>query len=281
MKHKSLFEKYLQPLSPVPTGVLPKIDSGADIKAVLFDIYGTLFISASGDISTVGEHSAKSLYLNQLLEKYRITSSADELLFRLKDSIRQTHLILKNEGIDFPEVNIDIIWKDILHWHDTEKVQDFAREFELIVNPVYPMPNLKKTLLFLAGLHLPLGIISNAQFYTIDLFEYFLDKDVPQLGFDPNLIFFSYQFNCAKPSAYLFELASKYLKARGISADNVLYVGNDMLNDISAARKMGFQGALFAGDQRSLRLRKDHKDCKDMEPDYIINDLSQLIDIVK
>jgi putative hydrolase of the HAD superfamily len=54
-------------------------------------------------------------------------------------------------------------------------------------------------------------------------------------------------------------------------------VGNDMLNDIYPAKKLGFQTALFAGDARSLRLRTDDPRCRNLSADLILTDLEQLI----
>ena len=45
-------------------------------------------------------------------------------------------------------------------------------------------------------------------------------------------------------------------RQRGFPAERVLFVGNDMLNDVAAAAAVGLRTALFAGDQRSLRLRE-------------------------
>ncbi len=53
-----------------------------------------------------------------------------------------------------------------------------------------------------------------------------------------------------------------------------------MLNDIYPAKKAGFNTALFAGDTRSLRLRKDVAECKTLSPDIVITDLIQLLDYI-
>ena len=60
----------------------------------------------------------------------------------------------------------------------------------------------------------------------------------------------------------------------GILGKETLYVGNDMLNDIKTASLSGFRTVLFAGDRRSLRLRKDI--CQDIVPDTVITCLDQL-----
>ena len=161
-----------------------------------------------------------------------------------------------------------------------ERARAFAVEFELIVNPVYPMPNLKQVLGELKNRHIILGIISNAQFFTPYLFDWFLKTDLKHLGFEPGLILFSYKSGYAKPSLFLFEAASSRLKDMNIPTDSVLYVGNDMLNDIYPAQKAGFKTGLFAGDARSLRLRSDKPVCKNLFADIVITDLVQLLDYV-
>ncbi|WP_089945685.1 hypothetical protein [Candidatus Entotheonella palauensis] len=40
----------LQPLQPLPAALSPRTRAFPDCKAMMFDIYGTLLISASGDI---------------------------------------------------------------------------------------------------------------------------------------------------------------------------------------------------------------------------------------
>ena len=160
---------------------------------------------------------------------------------------------------------------------DINIVRQFAVEFELIVNPVYPMPNLAKMLAACRQENLLMGIISNAQFYTSYLFRWYLNSDLKNLGFDSGLIFYSYRFERAKPSPVLFQLAAEKLAAKGIAPSGVLYLGNDMRNDICPAKTTGFQTALFAGDKRSLRLRSEDPRCKALNADLVITDLVQLI----
>jgi len=61
---------------------------------------------------------------------------------------------------------------------------------------------------------------------------------------------------------------------------SVVYLGNDMLNDMYPAQVIGFQTALFAGDARSLRLREDRSVCRNLKPGFVITDLRQLIDYI-
>ena len=52
MVTEQIFHQLSQPLEPIPTGVSPQLSPVVDIRAVLFDIYGTLIISGCGDIGT-------------------------------------------------------------------------------------------------------------------------------------------------------------------------------------------------------------------------------------
>jgi len=276
--NKDLFEKYLIPLSPLPTPLNQSGKLDKKIKCVLFDIYGTLFISGSGDIGTTKKVLQETEQIEHLLERFEIKRNAKTLLNNFFDALEEQHKQLRKKGIDYPEIEIDKIWMNVIGDDNPERTRIFALEFELIVNPVYPMPNLKQVLRELKNRHIILGIISNAQFFTPYLFDWFLKSDLKHLGFEPNLILFSYKFGYAKPSSFLFEVASSRLKGMNIQTNSVLYVGNDMLNDIYPAQRAGFMTGLFAGDARSLRLKKDEPACKNVSTDIVITDLVQLLD---
>ena len=55
LEHNVLVKSIRQlssPIEPKPTGVSERLAPLVGIHAVLFDVYGTLFMSASGDIGT-------------------------------------------------------------------------------------------------------------------------------------------------------------------------------------------------------------------------------------
>jgi len=79
----------------------------------------------------------------------------------------------------------------------------------------------------------------------------------------------------------MFEAAAKNLRNMNISGHSVLYIGNDMLNDIYPAKMVGFKTALFAGDARSLHLRENHLKCQNLSADLVITDLVQILDLIQ
>ena len=272
---------YIDPLLPLPTPLNPVGKLEERIQCILFDVYGTLFISASGDISIAREQSRQTQHLKNLLDRYQIKKKPGIVLNDFFSAIDVEHKRLRKTGVDFPEVEIDRIWTRVLEIDDHNAVRDFAVEFELIINPVYSMPNLEKMLSGCKKSKVLLGIISNAQFFTPYLFYWFLDSSLESLGFQSDLVFYSYKSGHAKPSPFMFEAAAKNLREKDIFSHSVLYVGNDMLNDIYPAKMVGFKTGLFAGDARSLRLRENHPKCQNLFADLVITDLIQILDLVQ
>ena len=277
MKKNDMISEYITPVSPLPTALKQSGKLEEKIEVILFDLYGTLFISRSGDIGMARKKSPQTEKLDNLLQHFGIKKDSQSVLNRFYAAIENQHELLKKKGVDFPEVEIDQIWMRVLENDDLESIRAFAVTYELIANPVYPMPNLEKMLSVCQDSNVLMGIISNAQFYTPYLFNWFLDSNPEDLGFYPDLILYSYKFGYAKPSTFMFQVAAEQLKNMDIPAHSALYIGNDMLNDIYPAKNVGFKTGLFAGDARSLRLRKNDPKCKNLSVDLVITDLVQIL----
>lgn len=274
-------DNYIQPLVPIPTPLQHYGKLEHRIRCVLFDVYGTLFISGTGDIGIAKRASQHAEKLEKLLKKFGIRSSPQAVLDGLFTEIEITHESLRQKGINYPEVVIENIWMRVLDVDDVSRARAFAIEFEWIVNPVYPMPHLKEVLAACRELKVLMGIISNAQFYTPYLFNWFLNSSPEDLGFAPELTLYSWSCGYAKPSSFMFKIAADRLKRKNIPAHSILYIGNDMLNDIVPAKRTGFATALFAGDTRSLRMRESNETCRHLSADLIITDLIQLLDHIE
>ncbi len=277
MLTKEEFLSNVTPLTPQPTNIRPGGTLNHKIECVLFDVYGTLLISASGDIGIAKIESKNTWKLEPLLRKFGISRPPASLLNDFFAAIENEHQNLRQTGTDHPEIRIEEIWKQVLNINKLDRAKAFAIEFEMIANPVYPMPHLIEMIYAFRQKKISLGIISNAQFYTPLLMEWLLDCSLTDMGFDPELMIFSYQHQQAKPSLSLFRLAVAQLEKKRIPEKAVIYLGNDMLNDIYPAHAVGFNTALFAGDARSLRLRKKDPRCKNVTPDLIITELLQIL----
>jgi putative hydrolase of the HAD superfamily len=249
------------------------------IRAVIFDIYGTLFTSAAGDIGSDGGYRREAL--DVFAREYVPGWSGEDLMACFHEEILQTHARLYPRT-PYPEVRVEKIWASLFKGPLARYAaagmdpEEFALRYELAVNPVFPKPGIPELFEKLKNLGMILGIISNAQFFTPLLFEGFFDRSPEALGLDPRLLIYSFEAREAKPSPALFKKAADRLISRGISPDAVLFVGNDMLKDICGAASAGFKTALFAGDGRSLRLREGNPLTEKLLPEGIIRCLSDI-----
>lgn len=282
-------------MEPLPTEMEVRLQTLNDVRAVLFDVYGTLFISGSGDIGTAAAtDTAEALTQSLEASGYRgnLEQAGEVGKDALKTEILEWHSASRIAGVAYPEVDIVKIWKKVIARLrkqaileppeiDIEPTRQLALEYECRVNPVWPMPGSLEVLQDLKELGLTLGIVSNAQFYTPLLFSAFFEMTIEDIGFDPDCCIWSYKELKGKPSDDLFPKVEKYLKRNhGIKLTETVYVGNDMLNDIYAAGSAGCRTVLFAGDKRSLRMRGNDERCSNLKPDAVITSLDQLTELL-
>lgn len=245
-----------RPITPMPSGITPRVHSLRGIRVVLWDVYGTMLVSAAAD---AGGAAHAPRHVEAALESAELDPAegiGEKAVRLLADFVSEDHRRLRAAGTDFPEVDIREVWRRLLEelrrreglgrapGEDSAEIA--AVEYECRVNPVWPMPGLVDALTALAG-RMRLGIVSNAQFYTPLILEALTGRTLPGLGFEPDLCAWSFEHRVAKPSPKLFESGLS-----GLRAGEVLMVGNSGVNDIAPARALGIRTALYAGDARSF-----------------------------
>ncbi|TWT93382.1 Phosphoglycolate phosphatase [Botrimarina colliarenosi] len=270
------------PLPSEPTGETADLPKLPGVRAVVFDVYGTLLVSGSGDIS-LASGGARGAAAADALQAVLGEPVADgeAVVAALHAAIHAAHDASPSAH---PEVEIRDIWRTVLEGlgraATDAQIERLAVEYECRVNPIGPMPGLAETLDALRDAGQLLGIVSNAQFFTPLAFAPLTGKSLRSWGFAPELSVWSYEHGEAKPGAYLYERCADALAAHGVAADEALFVGNDLRNDVAPAQQTGFRTALFAGDARSLRWRRDDRSLADVRPDAVVTDLRELLSIV-
>lgn len=282
-----ILRQHSKSLTAQPTTAEPRLRRLTEVRAVLFDIYGTMLISGSGEVGTVAADVPDAFRM--ALQAVEIETDKLPADLGLEPTIRDHHERARAKGIEYPEVDIREVWRDALnalvqqeHLPPDVLQSDMSRialEYECRVNPVWPMPHLESCVDALSSERV-LGIVSNAQFFTPLLFPALMLRSLTEMGFAQEMQYYSYVFGVAKPSTELFQRALEPLAHQGIDAADALYVGNDMLNDIATASQVGMKTALFAGDRRSLRTRDGDPRVGNCRPDLILTDLSQLTECI-
>lgn len=280
--------KLFTSMTPIKTDIGTRVSPDSSIRAVLFDIYGTILISEAGDIglTALDKDGTDSTFILRSGSDTK-DLSFDTIRSQLTDLIKKHHGLIRQNypQITYPEVDIIRIWSELfiengLKEPSAEDLTRGALLFEITSNRVDLMPGSREIFNYLRKTGMPMGIVSNAQFYTPLLMEFLFKESLEEMGFNSNLASWSYRCGCGKPDPLIFKTPVDKLMRMGIKKKEILYVGNDMLNDVSCASGLGLKTVLFAGDHRSLRLREDDDRVK-TEADYIINDLLQLKQIVR
>ncbi len=289
----ALIRSQLHPLPLQPTDVTPELTPLSGIQAVLFDVYGTLLVSGSGDIGTGTRPDEQATAAELALRAVGIRTdvSGATLVDCLQATIESAHQQAQAAGVTYPEVEIRDIWQQVASQLELEPPtsaegaslswsEQLAVEYEARVNPVWPMPGAIECVRVCQAAHHTLGIVSNAKFFTPLMWRAATGLSLEQTGFDPLMQYFSYVHGRAKPGLALYQLAASALQQRGIQPSQTLYVGNDMKNDILPAAAVGFRTALFAGDRRSLRLRRDEPELAALRPAVTVTELRQLLTVL-
>ncbi len=290
------FKEISTPLEPIDTNTSPRLKKLSDIRVIAYDFYGTLFLSGVGDIG-VDDGKYDSQALLEALKSSSISVIHEDTENRgfeiYNEVVEQMILDLKNEGIEYPEPDIRDVWMLVLQRLKDQSLikgpvseaaaERISVEFEARMNPVWPVPGAVQTLLYFKDKGYSQGIISNSQFYTPVVLEALTGHTLDELGLNKDLLHWSFEEKMKKPGLTFYENFIKKLNSYDstIAPEEVLYVGNDMLKDIYPAHEKGMKTALFAGDQRSLKWRKDDERCKNLQPDLVITKFDQLIECLE
>jgi len=267
------------PMAPRPVGIEPRTPALRGIRAVLFDVYGTLLISGAGDIG-LSLDAVRADAMAGAFEAAGLGRLDDEPARRAAERfaalIRRRHEERRAAGVDRPEVDIREIWRALLREIGAAPKEDqiglLAIEYETRVNPAWPVPGAFELVETLAKRNLVLGLVSNAQFYTPLLIEALTGRAPEAWGFARDMCVWSFEEGAAKPSPGLFRAAAERLRrSHGLEPRAALVVGNDAANDVAPAALLGFRTALFAGDARSYRPQPGHA-----PPDLLLTTLPQI-----
>jgi putative hydrolase of the HAD superfamily len=114
---KDRFIELSKPMEPISTGTEPRIVKLKGIRAIIYDFYGTLFLSGVGDIGIDdGESDAK--LVTDALKSAGINIKNEEAGERSYEIYTEEVLLetenIKQGGIEYPEPDIRKIWKNVL-----------------------------------------------------------------------------------------------------------------------------------------------------------------------
>ncbi|MGM0444687.1 MAG: HAD family hydrolase [Fibrobacterota bacterium] len=293
----------------VPDTFHARLDQLGEIKAVIFDVYGTLVDYWHGGVEgpeykarylqSVFRRTAEYFGFTETLRTINPAMAPEKTLFDFYHNlIGMKHEEMHKKNRSFPEIQIEDIWGIILSilenngYVRTGYIGDVSKEDAALCMAYYYnffalgrglFPYVTDALKGLEDKNIRVGILSNAQFYTpLDL-TFFLrhqsDGRIMDINevFDVDLSFFSYVYGVAKPSELLFDRLTSALHEVQIDPGEALFVGNDLELDIMAGAAAGLKTGLFTGRRESTYY---HGREREVVPDITFSSYADLPDKV-
>jgi len=292
-------------VEPVPATAYTKAISG--IKAVAWDLYGTLIRISDGELMFQHPQAVRmEVALDKTVQEFNMWNSMSrkpgapweymlQLYNRAYDELR---MLGSGRKGDLTEIDAAQLWRKIL---DKLAQNDYRHEVslygdldELAAKVAYffhsslqgseVTPGALETLTAIADAGFVQGIVADAQCFSMMQLLRGLEAQgtlppVTQL-FPTDAVTLSYQEGIRKPSKSLYVTAAERFGELGAEPGQVLYVSARLREDLAVAKSVGFRTVLYAGDKVSLRAAS--ADLKDpaVKPDRMITELKQIRQII-
>jgi putative hydrolase of the HAD superfamily len=226
-------------------------------SAIIFDVYGTLFEAhpPEGDPETAWRELHRETFGREA------DFSLAHLAERCQHIVSDDHDAAHHAGLAWPEV----VWESVMARalpavaeRPAENRDDFIFRHIQLLRTVTLAPGAIPILQHARKAGLPLGIVSNAQPYTLrELGEALAAAGLPADLFVSALSLWSFELGFSKPDPHVFRLLAVRLHRLGLRPADTLVVGDRLDNDIEPARAQGFQtwwlNTSSEGDWAALR----------------------------
>jgi FMN phosphatase YigB (HAD superfamily) len=286
--------------------VPPRVYRLPDIRAVTWNVYGTLLAISGGTLYF--EHPKQvfmDLALDKTIQEFKMWAAMTRKPGQPTEYFGPLYSMQLHQmkgsptgGERFPEVPVDALWDALVkkllkkdYKLDTGSygsLNEFCRKvayfFHASLQGVAAYPGAADALSFIKSRKVTQGLLGDGQCFTLDQLKRCLRLQSPQadLGeaFDPELCVLSHSVRARPPSERPFREALGILARRGVRPEQVLHVGSRVTADIAPARRLRMRTALFAGDKGSLEGTADQMERPQMRPDVVLTELSQISEVL-
>ena len=163
----------------------------------------------------------------------------------------------------------------------SEKIAYF---FHSCLQGIELSPGVLKTLPALRSVGIRTGLIADGQSFSLTQLSHTVSETTEEIGLgdllDSDSVTLSYRYGIRKPSVSLFVAAIKSAEKLGYSSKNILHVSHRLTDDLTVAKQLGIQTALYVGDGNSSTVTPTEVRDPENRPNRLITDLQQLRDIV-
>ncbi|MEX0727239.1 MAG: HAD hydrolase-like protein [Planctomycetaceae bacterium] len=296
-----------QPPPIVPVKATPYLKKIPGIRAVLWNLYGTLLHISEGELLFSHPQPLRmQIALDKTIHEFNMWQSMTrkpgapwEYLLpkyqQLLDSARMT--ATRRKG-DVPEIDTAQIWEklisrleqkeyqyDVAFYGDREELAEkVAYFFHASLQGVDVYPRGLETMQAVLAAGYRQGLLADVQSFSLPQMLRVMGRggklnDLTEI-ITPGCVTLSIARGVRKPSISLFEASVDELGELGIRPEAILYISSRLPDDLAIAKRMGMRTALFAGDKTSLRAGGDELKNPEMRPDRLLTELYQVTQLL-
>ncbi|HBH54611.1 MAG TPA: HAD family hydrolase [Planctomycetaceae bacterium] len=294
------------PPEPVPAKATPFLKPLPEVRAVLWNVYGTLLNIADGELlHLVDDPLRMEVALDKTVQEfnmwnsmYRKPGTPWELMFQQYEPlVADQRLTGKVRRGETAEINSAQIWKVLVErllqkkysWDHAlyGELDDFCEKiawfFHSALQGCGAAPGARESIAGLAGQRLVQGVVGAGQSFTLTQVHRLLEEGEglqrQPLPLTPGCVSLSYELGAAPPTERLFAPVLETLQGLGIEPGEVLYISSRLVADLAPAKRLGLRTALYAGDKTSLRATGSQVRDPELQPDRILTALNQILQI--
>ena len=291
---------------PEPAKARPHLAPLPGLRAVLWNVYGTLLCIGEGELKFELDNTMiMEIALEKTIHEFKMWNSMSRKPGQPSAYMREIYQRVLNElrlapspGEKYPEIAAERIWENIIkklfqkeYTFDAVKygaLGEFSKKvayfFHASQQGTACYPGAAEALNGIAAAGLVQGLLGDAQCFTHVQLQRGLRKQDEGLNLHeiipPVKRWLSAERKARKPSESLFRAALRSLESEGIEPREVLHVGSNLARDIAPAKKLGMRTGLFAGDKASLSATAEQLKDPLHRPDVLITDLTQIAQVV-
>jgi FMN phosphatase YigB (HAD superfamily) len=300
--------KLIWPKVPAPKAVNanPSIRPIPGIRAVLWDIYGTLLRISDGRFCLFPEEEARlQIALDKTIHEFNIWNHMyrkpgppwQSIIGIYRSTIERQSMHASPTG-DVTEVDLVETWRALIiklfekeYAYDeglygdldefSEKVAYF---FHCNLQATEARSSAVRAMSDISSAGLIQGFLSDGQSFTLvqTLKALSVQGDLPPLHelIRPQTLILSWAQGVRKPSKSLFAAAVQQLRGLGIQAQEILHVSCRLSTDLVPARAAGMKTALLVAEKLGLEVSTEVLKASATRPDRLLTDLAQITDVV-
>ncbi len=291
----------------VPVKASPSIKPLADIKLVLWDVYGTLLRISEGRFLTFPEEEARlQIALDKTIHEFNMWKHMyrkpgppwQSMIGLYRNIVDRLSMVGTQRKGDFTDVNMADVWQAIIErlfekeyqfdealYGDlhafSEKVAYF---FHANLQATEARKSAVQAMTDVSAAGILQGLLADGQSFTLVQLLRALAQQatLPPLYelFRPETLVLSSQLGIRKPSRTLYEHAVLQARSLGIPASGILHVSCRLKTDLVPAKAAGMKTALLVAEKCGIEVPAELLKDPATRPDRLMTDLSQMAAII-